>query len=392
MGNILTYLKENGNLTFCEMAFTPVDALILAQFAYFNFDGLVPAPSSDALPATMSYIRQHANYEQLFSVNWYKDELRAFFEELVTGKRFRNMKVTCYVNDVEEEKQTQFSAVTFLLGDGSVVIAFRGTDDALSGWKEDLNMAYLTPIPSQEMSKQYIDYIAERYKRKRKGNIYITGHSKGGNLAVYAAMNCNDRWKSRINCIYNLDGPGFRPEFLEKMDYASVKSKVRKLIPQSSFVGMVLQQDKDYEVVESNLTGMIQHLPLAWKVVGRDFVYRDEIDESRKVLNDEINEWILSLDKEQLSTFLETMYELIDSTNTSSLKELGEDWLNHVITIFHFYKNNRFEEKNKEIFWESASLLLKLIVEDGAEKIRRIGILQGFKERIENLNKKETST
>lgn len=385
MGNITSYLKENGDITFVEKEMGPVDALILAQLAYFNFDDIVPDVSSEKSAVSLTDIRQYIDYQNLFAVNWYKDELRELFELLIASRRYHTMKVNYYENHIDEQKQAQFCAVTFFLGDGSIVVAFRGTDDALSGWKEDFNMAYMTPVPSQEMSVNYMEQIEKKLQRNRKAKIFFTGHSKGGNLAVYSAIHCGKRFQNRINTVYNFDGPGFRPEFWEQMNYEVVKGKIRKLIPQSSFVGMIMQQNEEYEVIASNATGMLQHLPLAWRVTGDDFVYLEKLDESRRVLNDEINEWILSLDKEELSTFLETVYYLIDCTNASTLKELGENWLGSLIAIGSGYKKNRFEEKSREIFWESVNLLLKLLVEDGTEKIRRSGILQSVRERLEEV-------
>lgn len=383
MGNILSYLKENGDITFVEKPLRAVDALLLAQFAYFNFDGMVPGVNSEKPAVTLSDIRQHADYQHLFSVNWYKDELRELFELLTASRRFHNMTMNYYENHIDEEKQAQFCAITFFLGDGSIVTAFRGTDDALSGWKEDFNMAYMPPVPAQEMSVSYMKQMEKKLQHHRNANIFLTGHSKGGNLAVYAAIGCGKRFQNRINMVYNFDGPGFRPEFWTQVNYEVMKGKIRKMIPQSSFVGMIMQQDDAYEVTASNATGMLQHLPLAWRVVGDDFSYLDKLDESRSVLNDEINEWILSLNKEELGTFLETVYYLIDCTKASTLKELGENWFGNLIAIGTCYKKNRFEEKSREILWESVNLLLKLLVEDGAEKIRRSGILQSVRERLE---------
>lgn len=386
MGNIVSYLKENGDITFVDRPMGDVDALILAQFAYFNFDGIVPDIKSDELSVSMNYIRQHVDYQNLFSVNWYKDDLRELFELMVASRRYHNMKVNYFVNQIDEEKQTQFSAVTFQLGDGSTVVAFRGTDDAISGWKEDFNMAYMTPVPSQELAKEYMAQIGHILKRKRKLSLFLTGHSKGGNLAVYAAMHSDEKLQDKIQLVYDFDGPGFRPEFWQQMNYEGIKGKIRKIIPQSSFVGMIMQQDENYEVVRNNVTGMLQHLPLTWRVVGDDFIYMNEVDDSRRVLNQEINEWILSLDKDELNTFLETVYYLLDCTKATTLKELGDNWMENLIAIGNCYAKNRFQDKSREIFWESATLLLKMLVEDGTERLRRVGFLKSVRERLEKDN------
>lgn len=383
MGNIISFLKENGEIPFADKEWGAVDALILSQLAYFNFDGIVSGVAEAKPPVSMEEIRLRADFQNLFSVKWYKEELREFFECMVAARRYHNMKVNYYENKIDEERQTQFCAVTFFLGDGSTAVAFRGTDDALSGWKEDFNMAYMTPVPSQEMSRSYMEKVGALLKR-RKGALYLMGHSKGGNLAVYAAVHCDKKMQEKIQTVYNFDGPGFRPEFWARMNHEAIRGKIRKLIPQSSFVGMIMQQDKEYEVTANNATGMLQHLPLTWRVEGDDFVYLTQVEEHRMLLNEEINEWILSLSQDELIAFLEAVYYLIDCTKASTLTELGENWMENLIRIGNCYMKNRFEEKNREIFWESAGLLLKMLVEDGAEKIRRSGMLQSAREKIED--------
>ena len=124
-------------------------------------------------------------------------------------------------------------------------LSFRGTDDAMIGWKEDLYMAYHTPVGAQVRSVAYANQVAKLLAKKKNLRLIFGGHSKGGNLAVFAAMNCDEEIKRRISKIYNMDGPGFCPDFLEQYDYNGIKDKILKIVPDESFVGMLLETKQD---------------------------------------------------------------------------------------------------------------------------------------------------
>ena len=256
---------------------------------------------------------------------------RALFEGLLSGRRFRNMKLNCYINLVEKEWETQFSAITFILDDGTLFLAFRGTDETIVGWKEDFNMAFLNPVPGQEYSVKYVNMVTGWLHQP----FYIGGHSKGGNLAVYSAMKCAPFVRKRIQKIYSLDGPGFRPEVLKECHYNAIEDKVVKLLPHSSMIGMIFERDIHYRVVESKNHGLLQHDPFSWLVKDDHFVDVGDIYESQKIMNEALNEWILSLNEEQVRTFVDTLYQVISASQADDLITFTADWkksMNAVVT------------------------------------------------------------
>ena len=196
-----------------------------------------PEEPSERPGVTLESLKEHPDFEKLFADVRYEKPNRALYERMVQGKRFRNLELNYYVNVIEERWETQFSAVTFTLGDGSRYVAYRGTDETIVGWKEDFNMAFLTPVPGQAISVEYLNRVAGRFG----GPLYVGGHSKGGNLAVYSAMNCNPDIQNRIRKIYSMDGPGFRPEVLRECDYGKIADRVVKILPNSSLVGMIFE-------------------------------------------------------------------------------------------------------------------------------------------------------
>lgn len=192
-------------------------------------------------------------------------------------------------------------------------------------------MAFLSPVPGQEYSVKYVNMVTGWLHQP----FYIGGHSKGGNLAVYSAMKCAPFVQKRIQKIYSLDGPGFRPEVLKECHYNAIEGKVVKLLPHSSMIGMIFERDIHYRVVESNSHGLLQHDPFSWLVEEDHFVDVDDIYESQKIMNEALNEWILSLNEEQVRTFVETLYQVISASQADDLITFTADWkksMNAVVT------------------------------------------------------------
>ena len=236
MGTMIDYIKEYGDYTFSEKPLNEVDSLVLSQLAYLKFDGLVPGPGN-AGTVSLEELDVRPDRDKLFSDERYREPNMELFGELVKSVRFRSLQVGNYVNEIETEQETQFSAITCFLGGQTVYVAYRGTDETIVGWKEDFNLAFSEPVPGQLRSVEYLNRAAEGFA----GSFYVGGHSKGGNFSVYAAMNCRREVQDRILKVYSLDGPGFRPEIREGGHYESIAGRVEKIIPHSSLVGMLLE-------------------------------------------------------------------------------------------------------------------------------------------------------
>ncbi len=316
-GTIIDYLKEYADVSLKDEPMNDVDSLVLCQFSYLKFDGLVPLVTENGRSVSLQQLYEHPNYEKLYGDERYEKENRALFEAMRKCVRFRNMKLNCYINIIEAQAdfETQFSAVTFLLEDGTMYVAFRGTDETMVGWKEDFNMAFLSPVPGQEFAVKYLNMVTARLPR----DFYVGGHSKGGNLAVYAAMNCYPQARDRIRKIYSMDGPGFRPEVLEKCDFGQIEERTCKILPHSSLVGMLFEKDIRYQVVESRTFGLAQHNPFTWLVKDGHFVTVSDIYESRRFMDDTLNEWILSLDEQSLRTFVDTLFQILAASESDNL-------------------------------------------------------------------------
>lgn len=318
---ILDYVKSYGEYSFSERPFNDVDSLILCQFVYLKFDEMVPLVTDNKRAVSLPYLRQHEKFDQLFANVWFAKNNRALFESMEKSKRFGKMKLNFYINILEPEWETQFAAVTFFLEDHIVYVAFRGTDESMVGWKEDFNMAFQSPIPGQLYAKKYLNMVAG----KLHNHFYIGGHSKGGNLAVYAAMTCAEGIQERILKIYNMDGPGFPKDVLEKNGYDQVADRIIKILPHSSMVGMLFETDTRYKVVESRTFGLLQHDTYSWLVKEDEFDYVNHLYGSRKFTDDALNDWILSLSVEDRKLFVDTLYNVILASKATNLIDFTVD-------------------------------------------------------------------
>lgn len=327
-GTILNYLKEYGDVPFEEMGMNDVDSLILCQFSYLKLDGMVSDVKENGPFITLKELAVHRDFEKLFADERYEKVNRELFEGMLAGRRFCNLRMNCYINIIEKEWETQFAAVTFFLEDDTMYIAFRGTDETIIGWKEDFNMAFQSPVPGQEYSVKYLNMVTG----KLNNPFFVGGHSKGGNFAVYSAMNCAPHVQARIQKIYSMDGPGFRPEILKKCGYEKIADKVVKILPHASLIGMLFERNINYKVVDSKTMGVFQHNPYNWIVKKGKFVEMDDVAERVKRRDNHINEWLLTLDEQQLKLFVDTLYQVISASDAEDLIAFTANWKK---SIFH---------------------------------------------------------
>ena len=202
MSNIIDYIKWRGDLTFSQDPFNEIDNLILSQLVYVELNNIVSDNAAHAislLDASKNFFKQNNEQDLLDHVSMTKNAIFVL-KEMAKSNRFKNAKLSRYVNDISEQEQSQFSAITIQLDDNSIYIAFSGTDATLVGWHEDFNMLYLKQTPGQEKALAYLNAFTDLTIPLRLG-----GHSKGGNFAIYAGMYCEKSLRDRIIAIYNND-------------------------------------------------------------------------------------------------------------------------------------------------------------------------------------------
>ena len=323
---LFDYLSWRGDLSFEAVPLCEVDSLILSILSYIDFADFVrEEPTAEKKPpvlltVTKDFLRSQNGAIPNMGLIIPKETVTLLARAAKTP-RFGLIRPFCYVNKICDEEQKQFSALSFSLGDKDTFIAFRGTDDTLVGWKENFNMSFMHPVPAQREAVEYLESIAAR----TEGNIYLGGHSKGGNLAVYAATKASEGTKERIVAVYNNDGPGFDADFVHGEDYKAVKDRIYTLVPQSSVVGMLLEHEESYTVVKSRLSGLLQHNGFSWEVMGGSFIKLDSISEESKLIDVSLREWLEQMSAEERESVVDSLYEALSAQGAKTLSDLGAD-------------------------------------------------------------------
>lgn len=360
MKNIINYAIEK-NEPFINMEFGGVDSLILSKLAYQNFEGFVSGLSDAVMPVSIEEIADMDNTDALFHNTWDSKNNQRLFFALADSSRFSDMKVVFYVNKTDPEIEKQFSAVTFLLDDGSAYIAYRGTDSSFVGWKEDFNMAFISPVPSQEEGVAYLNAVAHKISCELK----IGGHSKGGNIAVYSSIKCCPSVQERITQIFSHDGPGFRDEVFLSNEYGVIQDRIHKTLPQSSIIGMLLQQQENYSVVKSNRVWFMQHDPFSWLVDGNDFQYVQSMKKSALYMNETLNQWVNSFDDKKRELFVNTLFQIIQATNATTFYDLTGDWHKRAYAVLSAMKE--IDDETRRFMFQTIRSLFVLAVKSIGE-------------------------
>jgi len=321
MGNIIDYINEVQSFDFNKKPFQAVDGLVLACFSYLDFGKSVPSIYAESENVSIADLSKSNDYEEMFLDTFDPIKSEELFQAMLLSKRFGSITLNYYVNEHDEKEEKQFSAITVFWGD-SAFITYRGTDNSFVGWKENFNMSYIPIIPSQKEASIYIDHIAQRTNAK----IYLGGHSKGGNLAIYSATNCDEKVQNRIAAIYSYDAPGFKEDIHTQNGYLHVVDRILKYVPNSSIVGMLLLQEKNYFIVESSVKGILQHDAFSWVIENGDFVYLDNLMEDSVQLNRILNAMIENISDEERKKLVNVIYKIIIKNKINTVNDFVSNW------------------------------------------------------------------
>ena len=378
---IIDYMEEYGSMDLDALAFNEVDSLILCQLSYLKYDSHLHALSEKKHGTPLHVLAGSDGIDTLFEDKRYEKNNRALFFAAAESKRFGGMKLNNYVSVLDESWEVQFCALTYLFPNGLQYVAYRGTDETLVGWKEDFNMALFSPVPAQEMALKYLN----RYAAGVHGNFFLGGHSKGGNLAVYAASHCNDSVRERIELVYNHDGPGFPPgTVMETEGFQKVCKRIRKYMPHSSIVGMLMESHEPYRIVECKRFGILQHDPYNWIVDGTAFRRVSNIYEHVAVRNESVNRWIADMSDEERHVFVNTLYNVMTASGAKTLIDIMSDFKSNSKAMTAAIDTE--DEKTREMLHDILTLLFNCLQETMQLKVAE-RIQPGWKKLKEEIEK-----
>lgn len=373
MPNIIDLLRNDFS-TFAQRKFNAVDALILCELSYINMPTSVPKycdNPKNISTVSINELLRIEDYSSMFASGAPKVDKfrRKLLLAVASSPRYRGIRVGEYLerfdeSNIDESLEQQFAGVTFDLSNcegidnpHTLVVAYRGTDNTLVGWKEDFNMAFRCPVPAQESAAEYLTSVAQRYSKRysnknffnklfanklftrfskssvdlqnNNSNIIVVGHSKGGNMAAYAAMRLDvtsQKLGDLVSKIYSMDGPGFASDVVDTSVFANVSSRIEKVVPQSAFIGLIMDTGVPYKVTTADSIGLMQHFGMYWQVKNGDFDYCDCVTPRALAVSKAANEWMMNLPFEERKRRIDAVYKIFSNLGYPTFDEMSLHW------------------------------------------------------------------
>ena len=382
MSNLLDYIAWRGDLTFEQDPFNSIDALILSCLSYVNFDKIVSPKAQGKITiekASEKFFSLHSE-EELAQDKSFIKFAPSMLRALGQAERFKTAYLSNYVDDTDISREIQFAAVEIDTSDGGVFISFRGTDDTIIGWKEDFNLSYMT-VPAESEAALYL----QKVMKGRLDKIRLGGHSKGGHLAVYAALAANSDLTSRIESIYNFDGPGFNHEAMESEQFKTIRPKITKIIPEGSIVGRLLENTVEPIVVKSTELGILQHDPLSWQMEGKQFETCMSTDMISDLFDETMSGWLGEMTFEDRKVFVDELFSVFEASgceNLSMLTQVGVKGTKAMIMRMREIRNESGAKVRTlvKLFFVNFNILKDNVVKERIEEGKgKLGLGSGIK-------------
>ena len=358
MANLLDYLDWRGDLTLEQSPFNEVDNLILAELSFVDFKDIVPAPgageSVNLREAAEAFFAKFPEGEKIDMGVLVPDAIPDMLRKMADSRRFGDMKLNCFVDHLDVGKGEQFAALAVETGDRTLYLSFRGTDDTLAGWKEDFELACMPEVPAQKKALDYVRDVARQFPRKK---LRLGGHSKGGNLAVYAGVFCPESVQRRIIAVWSNDGPGFHTDLLDLPEHQRVAERIYSIVPKSSVVGMLLEHEEDYTVVDSDQLGFMQHDGFSWQVMGDHFVTLRQVTRQAHLSDQELRKWVHGLSVEQREAFVSAMFDVLTASGAVTLTDLKDGSFKAAGASIKAMKD--LDKETRDGLWDFLAILFK---------------------------------
>lgn len=391
MKNIISYLQSKKDISFSAKPFNELDALILSRLSYINFSEVVNKRKYFSKKRLIDVINDLFSEENSRYQRYRLSEDKELLNILRSSLRYKDICLKSFIYDTNIKEVKQFSAVSFINTSRNynfLFVAFKGTDGTLTGWKEDFNMVYLEAIPAQLEAAKYLKKITRFSNFK---TIYVGGHSKGGNLAIYAASKARKNVQNHIKAIYSFDGPGFKKEFLKEKGFINIKEKITLYVPPSSIIGRLLYKDYKTVIVDSKKSLLYQHNIYNWLTEDYGFVTLSRFTFLSNKIDRTLKENLDKMSLEDKKEFVDSLFDIV--------KELSDDdVINFGDGMFDFFKRFKlvFKTKNKATQDLLKSIFTKVKEEPEIKYVSPIktkpSVYSKAKSFIKGFKKKSSST
>ena len=379
MGIIFDYIDQVAYDSIYDTPFNELDMLMLTEITYLPFDQIVSEQMSPDCSCRLFEAAEKVPQDLSMLVT---KNRRKLLEKVASSTRFKNIKLMGYVNDIDPDVQKQFAAMIFKIKPDRYVLTFRGTDDSIIGWKEDFHMTYMDQVPAQKTAVNYLRKAMDALP----GQFILTGHSKGGNLASYAASQIEPEYQERIQIIYSYDAPGLNHSVITSQGYQTISDKIKRYIPQGSIVGMMLETPKQAQIVKSTaIGGLAQHDTFSWQISDQTFVLLDNLNPDSLQVDKTLKNWVDSVSDEELKDFFDLFFGLILDAGISSINDLTKlENFNKILAVFE--NANALTDEEREMLTRLAKLLVDMRYQSWKDDINLLTPSKLVQEVKENLS------
>ena len=341
MATLIDYL-ETQMRTFEQKPLNVIDSAIFTQLALINGEKVLPeqALHEKGQVSEYSHEAEFRFYELLRAEDFETmfrglnpDKLKEILYRVAASPRFRNLVVRDFTSVLDEQKHIQFSATTYICPGFFSYVAFRGTDISIAGWQEDFELMCYQNVAAQRFALEYLESVFPRLS----GKIYVGGHSKGGNLALYATLHASDEIQRKIERIYLHDSPGMKPGSVNPARYNNIAHKICRTIPQASVIGMLMDCPIPAQVVECKESALAQHSVTNWQIRGDEFVYVDKVEESSVLLHKVSDKWMARFTDPELKMISDALFAALKSAGVDDARLIfgGDMQLIELISLAH---------------------------------------------------------
>ena len=319
--NILDYIRVRGDLSFKSDPFNDVDNLVFSQMIYAGFDKILKNDEKIRIEELGERFFDDKQSDRK-NITYANRDGILVLKEMYKSPRYKDLPVYNYISKLHTDTAEQFAAMMVDLPDRTTVVCFKGTDEHMIGWKEDLYLSY-KEIAGQNDA---VDYVNKHCSILRKYR--IIGHSKGGNLAAYAALRCNPLLRMRIEQIISNDGPGLRPGSYDKKEFDKIKDRYRLIAPEKDAIGTIYEIAPKKTIARISTKNIVEaHNILTWQIEANRIAKADmdsyQTDRTRQALV----QFLKDTTPEQREIFVEELFKAFDDAKITTVTQLASGGL-----------------------------------------------------------------
>ncbi len=349
------HLKDYGEQGFSDLPLTEADLLVFATLAYCPMEKLSPQDFDSPVSSLTHTLYADPSEKEYNELAFRRRELWLAAAETT---RFGECTLADFKARFSTEHQEQFAACAVCIAPDTAVVAFRGTDATLIGWKEDFNLSFESPVPAQEDALRFLEAQLTRFSC-----VYAVGHSKGGNLAKYAAAHCSAGLQRRICRVVNFDGPGLDAQTRQSTGYAALGERLNSYVPQESIIGMLMNSGETYQIIHSEGSGLHQHDTLKWRLEKGALVHEPELTNKSQFASQTLHSFLETQTMQERRTIVDAVFNVLAASGAQKLRQIPFGLLTNLHEVIKAVESLSHEQRDilsdalKELFDAGASHL-----------------------------------